>query len=131
MADRYESLKLKNQICFPLYACSKEVVKAYKPYLDELDLTYTQYITMMVMWGHKEMRVKDVGTLPPAPAIAIPPLLRLLPWTGSQHSVRRRSRSGPVSICGVFLPPAEQPPSDDTHYSKGRSNAHQGSVHRF
>ena len=47
MYKRYDALKLENQICFPLYACSKEIVKAYKPYLDELDLTYTQYITMM------------------------------------------------------------------------------------
>lgn len=52
MADRYDALKLENQICFPLYACSKEIAKAYKPYLDELDLTYTQYITMMMMWEH-------------------------------------------------------------------------------
>ena len=43
-----ESLKLKNQICFPLYACSKELIKRYKPLLDKLDLTYTQYIAMMV-----------------------------------------------------------------------------------
>ena len=61
MADRYDALKLKNQLCFPLYACSKEIVKAYKPYLDELALTYMQYITMMVMWEHKELRVKEVG----------------------------------------------------------------------
>ena len=49
MSDRFDPLKLENQICFPLYACAKEIVKAYKPYLDELDLTYTQYITMMVL----------------------------------------------------------------------------------
>ena len=59
--DKYDPLKLENQICFPLYACSKEVVKAYKPYLDELDLTYTQYITMMVMWERKELLVKQIG----------------------------------------------------------------------
>ena len=50
MEDRYEGLKLGNQLCFPLYACSREIVKKYKPFLDELDLTYTQYITMMVLW---------------------------------------------------------------------------------
>ena len=47
----YDMLRLKNQLCFPLYACSREIVKKYKPFLDELDLTYTQYITMMVMWS--------------------------------------------------------------------------------
>ena len=61
MAENYDSLKLENQICFPLYACSKEVVRKYKPFLDELDLTYTQYITMMVMWEHESMSVKDLG----------------------------------------------------------------------
>ena len=52
--DPYACLKLENQLCFPLYACSKEVVRSYKPFLDELDLTYTQYITMMVLWEKKE-----------------------------------------------------------------------------
>ena len=44
--EKYDALKLEKQLCFPLYAVSKEIVKKYKPYLDELDLTYTQYITM-------------------------------------------------------------------------------------
>lgn len=61
MAAKDDALKLKNQLCFPLYACSKEIVKLYKPYLDELDLTYTQYITMMVLWEHKQMNVKELG----------------------------------------------------------------------
>jgi len=59
--DKYEVLKLENQICFPLYACSKEIVKRYTPFLEEIDLTYTQYITMMVLWEHKEMNVKELG----------------------------------------------------------------------
>ena len=50
MEKNYDVLKLENQICFPLYVVSKEVIKKYKPYLDALGLTYTQYITMMVMW---------------------------------------------------------------------------------
>ena len=61
MSNKYDVLKLENQLCFPLYVCAKEVVRAYKPYLDELDITYTQYITMMVMWEHKELRVKEIG----------------------------------------------------------------------
>ena len=46
--DKYDVLKLENQLCFPLYACSREIIKQYKPFLDELDLTYTQNITMMM-----------------------------------------------------------------------------------
>ena len=61
MSGKYDVLKLENQLCFPLYVCAKEVVRAYKPYLDELDITYTQYITMMVMWEHRELRVKEIG----------------------------------------------------------------------
>lgn len=61
MSNQYDALKLENQLCFPLYVCSKEVVKRYKPFLDAIDLTYTQYITMMLLWEHKEMNVKELG----------------------------------------------------------------------
>ena len=61
MADKYDCIKLQNQLCFPLYVCSKEIVRKYKPYLDELNLTYTQYITMMVLWEQKEIGVKELG----------------------------------------------------------------------
>ena len=61
MNDNYDKLKLKNQLCFPLYACSKEIIRRYKPLLDGLDLTYTQYIVMMVMWEKNEMNVKALG----------------------------------------------------------------------
>lgn len=57
----YDKLKLENQLCFPMYVMSKEVVRKYKPFLDEIDLTYTQYITMMVMWENKEIMIKDLG----------------------------------------------------------------------
>lgn len=59
--SKYDVLKLDNQVCFPLYACSKEVIKRYRPYLEELNLTYTQYIAMMVFWEHKKITVKDLG----------------------------------------------------------------------
>lgn len=89
MTDKYAALKLENQICFPLYACSKEIVKAYKPYLDELDLTYTQYITMMVMWEHKELRVKEVGEKLFLDSSTLTPLFKKLEEKG--YIKRRRS----------------------------------------
>ena len=58
---KYDGLKLENQLCFPLYAASREVIKQYRPYLDALDLTYTQYITMMVFWEDKKISVKELG----------------------------------------------------------------------
>lgn len=57
----YDQLKLENQLCFPLYAASREVIKRYRPYLDELDITYTQYIAMMVFWEEKKINVKSLG----------------------------------------------------------------------
>ena len=73
MSEVDEAIKLENQLCFPLYACSKEIVKRYKPFLDEIDLTYTQYIAMMVLWENDGMSAKelakklflDSGTLTP------------------------------------------------------------------
>ncbi len=61
MSDKYDVLKLENQLCFPLYAVSKEIVRKYTPFLNEIDLTYTQYIVMMVMWEHCEVSVKELG----------------------------------------------------------------------
>lgn len=58
----YDVLKLDNQLCFPLYACAKEIVRRYKPFLDEIDLTYTQYIAMMVLWEEKKVNVKELGS---------------------------------------------------------------------
>ncbi|MCH5272722.1 MAG: MarR family transcriptional regulator [Lachnospiraceae bacterium] len=59
--NEYDSLKLENQLCFPLYAASREVIKLYHPYLSELDLTYTQYVSMMVLWETKKISVKELG----------------------------------------------------------------------
>ena len=57
----FDPLKLENQLCFPLYACAREVVKKYKPFLDGIDLTYTQYVTMMVLWERQEVTSKEIG----------------------------------------------------------------------
>ena len=59
--DKYDALKLENQICFPLYAASRKIINQYRPYLEKLDLTYTQYIAMMVFWEDKKISVKDLG----------------------------------------------------------------------
>ena len=58
---KYDVLKLENQLCFPLYAASREIIKQYRPHLDGLGLTYTQYVTMMVFWEHKKLSVKELG----------------------------------------------------------------------
>ncbi len=71
--DQYDSLRLENQLCFPLYAAAREVIKQYHPFLDRIDLTYTQYIVLMVMWSEKKISIRDLckklyldsGTLTP------------------------------------------------------------------
>jgi DNA-binding MarR family transcriptional regulator len=80
--DKYESLKLENQICFPLYACSKEIVRKYKPYLDKIDLTYTQYITMMVLWEKGEINVKELGECLYLDSGTLTPVLKKLEQKG-------------------------------------------------
>ena len=87
--EKYECLKLSKQLCFPLYACSREMIKLYKPWLDELGLTYTQYITMMVLWEHKAMTVKALGQELYLDSGTLTPLLKKLEEKGLV--TRRRS----------------------------------------
>lgn len=90
MAGKYDSLKLENQLCFPLYACSKEIVRRYKTYLDRLDLTYTQYIVMMVMWEEKELNVKELGYKLFLDSGTLTPVLKKLEAKG--YVTRERSK---------------------------------------
>ena len=77
-----DSLKLENQLCFPLYACSKEVIRRYKPILDKLDLTYTQYITMMVLWEYGSINIKKLGDMLLLDSGTLTPLLKKLEAKG-------------------------------------------------
>ena len=88
--NEYDRLKLENQLCFPLYACSKEVIRRYKPYLDRLDLTYTQYIAMMVMWEKKEVTVKELGECLYLDSGTLTPVLKKL--EEKNYVVRNRSK---------------------------------------
>lgn len=88
--NKFDALKLENQLCFPLYACAKEVVRKYGPLLDELDLTYTQYITMMVMWEHEEISVKELGKYLYLDSGTLTPVLKALEKKG--YVSRARSK---------------------------------------
>lgn len=90
MSEEYNPLKLENQLCFPLYACAKEVVKKYKPFLEQLDLTYTQYITMMVLWEQKSVNVKELGEYLFLDSGTLTPLLKKLESKG--YITRKRSK---------------------------------------
>ena len=90
MKQHHEALRLENQLCFPLYACSKEVVRRYRPLLEPLDLTYTQYIAMMVLWEKKETTVKDLGACLWLDSGTLTPVLKSLEAKG--YLVRQRAR---------------------------------------
>lgn len=100
MDKKYEVLKLENQLCFPMYAAAREVVKRYRPYLDELDITYTQYITMMVMWEEKEITVKALGEKLFLDSGTMTPVLKSLEAKG--YVMRKRSTADERSV-SVFL----------------------------
>lgn len=78
----YDCLKLENQLCFPLYACSKEIVKKYKPFLNKIDLTYTQYIVMIILWEYGKMNVKNLGNKMYLDSGTLTPLLKKLETKG-------------------------------------------------
>jgi len=98
----YDCLKLENQLCFPLYVCAKEIVRRYKPFLDELDLTYTQYITMLVMWDRKRTNVKELGECLFLDSGTLTPVLKKLEHKGyiSRHRSEEDERNLIVAITG-------------------------------
>lgn len=89
MNDRYDALKLDNQLCFPLYAAAREVVRQYHPYLAEIGLTYTQYITMMVLWEERQVSVKRLGQRLHLDSGTLTPVLKSLEQKG--YITRTRS----------------------------------------
>ena len=96
MDNKYDGLLLKNQLCFPLYACARETIKLYKPFLDELDLTYTQYIAMMVLWEKKAVTVKELVTDLFLDSGTLTPLLKKMEAKGLL--TRRRSADDERSL---------------------------------
>jgi DNA-binding MarR family transcriptional regulator len=76
--EKYDCLKLDNQLCFPLYSAANKIVRSYKPLLDKLDLTYTQYITMMVLWEEGDINEKELGRRLFLKSNTLAPLLKKL-----------------------------------------------------
>lgn len=76
--DRYACIRLENQLCFPLYACAKEVVRRYREPLEKLGLTYTQYVVMMAFWEYGCMTEKQLGSIVRLDSGTLTPLLKRL-----------------------------------------------------
>ena len=85
-----EALKLKNQLCFPIYLCSKEIIRKYTPILEKLDLTYTQYIVMLYFWEKETSNVKEIGKTLLLDSSTLTPLLKKLENKG--YIKRQRSK---------------------------------------
>ena len=124
----FDPLKLENQLCFPLYACSRQVVKKYHPFLEALDLTYTQYIAMMVLWEEERISAKRLGERLFLDSGTLTPVLKSLEAKGfilrrrdtedervlmaeltdAGRALRERALSVPGQVAGcIRLDPAE------------------------
>ena len=86
--DKYECIRLGNQICFPLYACAKEVVRQYRKPLEKLGLTYTQYVVMMVLWEFGGMTEGELGRKVYLDSGTLAPLLKRLEKQGYITRIR-------------------------------------------
>ena len=96
--DKFESLKLSNQVCFPLYAASREVIKLYKPFLDEYNLTYTQYITMLVLWEDGKITIKELCKKLYLDSGTITPVIKKLEAMGLLIKYRDKSDERIVNV---------------------------------
>ena len=100
-----DPLLLENQLCFPLYAAAKEVVRCYRPFLDPLGLTYTQYIAMMALWEHKVLTINQLGKLLYLDSGTLTPMLKKMEQAGLL--VRRRSETDERSVVISLTPKGE------------------------
>lgn len=97
---KYDKLKLDNQMCFPIYACSRAVIRRYGPFLKELNLTYTQYITMTVFWEYGTVEMKTLCSKLRLDSGTLTPVLKSL--EAKNYIERRRSDSDErMLVCSV------------------------------
>ena len=126
--DRYDCIRLDNQLCFPLYACAKEIVRQYRKPLEDLGLTYTQYLVMMVLWEDGGMTEGDLGRRVRLDSGTLTPLLKrlekqglitrerlksnerklFLDLTEEGEALRERALAVPQSMLGCINLPAEE-----------------------
>ncbi|MCI5920107.1 MAG: MarR family transcriptional regulator [Roseburia sp.] len=96
--DSYEKLKLENQLCFPFYAISREIIKKYKPVLDPFHLTYTQYITMLVLWEKESITFKELGQKLHLDSGTMTPVVKKLEQMKLIHKYRTREDDRVVMV---------------------------------
>jgi len=100
-----KALKLEDQLCFPLYAASREIIKAYRPSLEPLGLTYTQYLTMMVIWEERSVSVGELGRRLHLDSGTLTPVLKSLETKALVK--RRRSKADERVLIAELTPEGE------------------------
>lgn len=98
--EKEDLLRLDKQLCFPLYACARKIVAAYHPFLKALGLTYTQYVTMMVIWEKKEISVHDLGEYLYLDSGTLTPVLKKLEGFG--YIKRQRSTADERVVIAIL-----------------------------
>ena len=98
MMEKSESLKLDEQICFPLYVLSKEITGLYRPILEELDLTYPQYLVMMVLWEENGLAVSHIGEKLFLDSGTLTPVLKRLENKGFINRIRNKEDERVVQL---------------------------------
>ncbi|NML56481.1 MarR family winged helix-turn-helix transcriptional regulator [Chryseobacterium cheonjiense] len=98
--EQQESLKLQNQLCFPLYVIAKEITGLYRPFLDELDITYPQYLVMMVLWENDGLSVNHIGEKLYLDSGTLTPLLKRLETKGF---ILRKRKKEDERVVEVFI----------------------------
>lgn len=93
-----EKLKLENQLCFKFYDISKKIIKLYKPILEKVDLSYTQYLVMLVLWENKEMDFKTLGEKVNLKTGTLTPLLKKMEKAGLLNRIRKEDDERKVNI---------------------------------
>ena len=93
-----DKLRLDNQLCFAIYACTRKMTKLYKPYLDELGLTYTQYISLLVLWEEDKITVTELGNKLYLDSGTLTPLLKKLETMGFLERTRDKTDERNVLI---------------------------------
>jgi len=91
-------LKLKSQVCFPLYTLSREIIHQYRPFLDELDITYPQYLVLMVLWENEPQTVNQIGEVLYLDSGTLTPLLKRLEIKGIINRKRKKCDERVVEI---------------------------------
>jgi len=113
-------LKLENQLCFPLYAVSKEITRRYAPVLEPLGLTYTQYIVMLVLWEQKNCHVSELGKKLFLDSGTLTPLLKKLEAKG--YVKRSREESDERCLSVSLTPTGEKLEAKATSIPKAMSS---------